>query len=119
MSLVYEFIAKHPLGYDMPIQERGAGLSGGQRQTIAIARAILLDSPIVIMDEPTNSLDSQTEMKLIKNLKEYVADKTLLVVTHKNSLLHLVDRVIVVDNGEIALDGKRDAVLKQLQGGAR
>ncbi len=119
MSLVYEFIAKHPLGYDMPIQERGAGLSGGQRQTIAIARAILLDSPIVIMDEPTNSLDSQTEMKLIKNLKEYVADKTLLVVTHKNSLLNLVDRVIVVDNGEIALDGKRDAVLKQLQGGAR
>ena len=119
MSLVYEFISRHPLGYDMPIQERGAGLSGGQRQTIAIARAILLDSPIVIMDEPTNSLDSQTEMKLIKNLKEYVADKTLLVVTHKNTLLQLVDRVIVVDNGEIALDGKRDMVLKQLQGGSR
>ncbi|MEA3228799.1 MAG: ATP-binding cassette domain-containing protein, partial [Campylobacterota bacterium] len=118
-SLVYEFIAKHPLGYDMPIQERGAGLSGGQRQTIAIARAILLDSPIVIMDEPTNSLDNQTEAKLIKNLKEYVSDKTLLVVTHKNSLLTLVDRIIVVDNGEIALDGKRDAVLKQLQGGTK
>ncbi len=119
LSLVYEFVSKHPLGYDMPIQERGAGLSGGQKQSIAIARAILLESPIVIMDEPTNSLDNQTEAKLIKNLKKYIADKTFIVITHKNSLLTLVDRIIVVDNGEIALDGAKKDVLQQLQSGAK
>lgn len=117
-SLVYDFISKHPQGYDMPIQERGAGLSGGQKQKIAIARAILLDSPIVIMDEPTNALDNQTESKLVKNLKDYTKDKTLLLVTHKQSLLSLVDRIIVVDNGKIILDGKKEDVLRKLQQGA-
>lgn len=117
MSLVQEFVSKHPLGFDMPILERGAGLSGGQRQTIAIARAILLDSPIVIMDEPTNSLDNQSEAKLIQNLKEYTKDKTLLVVTHKLSLLNLVDRIIVIDNGRVTLNGPKDEVMKKLQGG--
>lgn len=116
-SLVSEFVSKHPLGFDMPILERGAGLSGGQRQTIAIARAILLDSPIVLFDEPTNSLDNQSEAKLIKNLKKYTKDKTLLVVTHKLALLHLVDRIIVVDNGMITLDGPKDEVMQKLQGG--
>jgi len=116
-SLVYEFISKHPQGYDMPIQERGAGLSGGQKQAIAIARAILLDSPIVIMDEPTTSLDNQTEAKLVRNLKEYVKDKTLLLVTHKHSLLSLVDRIIVIDNSRVILDGSKEYVLKTLHKG--
>ena len=117
-SLVYDFISKHPKGYDMPIEERGAGLSGGQKQKIAIARAIVLDSPIVIMDEPTNALDNQTEAKLMRNLKGYVKDKTLLLVTHKHTLLSLVDRIIVVDNGKILLDGKKEDVLRKLQKGA-
>jgi len=118
-SLVYEFASKHPQGYDMPIGEGGAGLSGGQKQAIAIARAILLDSPIVIMDEPTNSLDNQTEAKLIHNLKNYVKDKTLLLVTHKHSLLNLVDRIIVIDSGRIILDGSKEYVLKTLHKGGK
>ncbi|SFV75271.1 ABC transporter, transmembrane region:ABC transporter:Peptidase C39, bacteriocin processing [hydrothermal vent metagenome] len=117
MSLADEFISKHPQGFDMPIHERGAGLSGGQRQCIAIARAILLDSPLVLMDEPTNSLDNAAEAKLIKNLKEYTKDKTLVLVTHKLSLLTLVDRIIVVDNGRISLDGTKDEVMKKLTKG--
>ena len=68
-----EFIRKHPQGYEMPIGERGMGLSGGQRQSIGIARALLLESPIVIMDEPTNAMDQLSENRLIANLQTYLA----------------------------------------------
>jgi len=116
ISSTDEFINAHPLGFDMPVYERGAGISGGQKQSIAIARAFLLDSPMMILDEPTNSLDNTTEIKIKKLLKENLKDKTTILVTHKSSLLSLVDRLIVLDNGKVVMDGEKNKVLKQLQG---
>lgn len=116
ISGVDDYINSHPLGFDMPVLERGDGISGGQRQSIALARAFLLDSPIVLLDEPTNSLDNTVESKLKSNLKISCAGKTMLLVTHKTSLLELVDRLIVVDNGKILIDGPRDEVLAKLSG---
>lgn len=112
-----EFVNTHPLGFDMPVFERGEGLSGGQRQSIAIARAFLLDSPIVILDEPTNSLDNSTEQKIKTILEKNIQNKTVLLVTHKSSLLSLVERLIVLDNGRIVLDGPKEQVLAKLQNG--
>ena len=116
VSGVDEYVDSHPLGFDMPVLERGEGISGGQRQAIAVARAFLLDSPIILLDEPTNSLDSSVEGKLKNNLKYNTKDKTMLLVTHKTSLLDLVDRLIVVDSGKILLDGAKDDVLAKLSG---
>ena len=116
VSGVDEYVDAHPLGFDMPVHERGEGISGGQRQAIAVARAFLLDSPIILLDEPTNSLDSSVENKLKNNLKFNTKDKTMLLITHKTSLLELVDRLIVVDNGKILLDGPRDEILAKLGG---
>jgi ATP-binding cassette subfamily C protein LapB len=113
-----EFIRKHPKGYEMPIGERGMGLSGGQRQSIGIARALLFESPIVIMDEPTNAMDQLSENRLMANLKTYLQDKTAILITQKNTVLPLVDRIIVMNEGQIYLDGPRDQVLAKLSGGA-
>lgn len=113
-----EFIRKHPKGYEMPIGERGMGLSGGQRQSIGIARALLFESPIVIMDEPTNAMDQLSENRLMANLKTYLHDKTVIMITQKNTILPLVDRIIVMNEGKIYLDGPRDQVLAKLSGGA-
>ncbi len=111
-----EFINAHPLGFDMPVYERGDGISGGQRQSIAIARAFLLDSPIMILDEPTNSLDNTTEAKIKKLLAQNIKNKTVILVTHKSSLLSLIDRIIVLDNGKVVMDGEKNKILAQLQG---
>lgn len=111
-----EFIRKHPQGYEMHIAERGQGLSGGQKQSIGIARAILFESPLVVMDEPTNAMDQLSETRLIANLKEYVRDKTAIFITQKNTLLDLVDRVIVMHEGKIYLDGPKHEVLAKLSG---
>ncbi|WP_149714620.1 type I secretion system permease/ATPase [Campylobacter concisus] len=116
VSGVDEYVNAHPLGFDMPVFERGDGISGGQRQSIAVARAFLLDSPIILLDEPTNSLDNTVENKLKVNLKTNTANKTMLLVTHRTSMLDLVDRLIVMDNGKILLDGPRDEVLARLSG---
>lgn len=116
---VTDFVNNHPLGFDLMVGERGANLSGGQRQGIAIARAFLLECSIVLLDEPTNSMDSSTEGKVINELRDAVAQNTLLLVTHKYTLLQLVDRVIVVDNGNILLDGPKDQVMQKLQGGQK
>ena len=115
VSGVMDFINKHPKGFDMPVAERGAFLSGGQRQSIAIARAILQDYPIVLLDEPTSAMDSSTEAKFIKSIKEYLKGKTMILVTHKTSLLSLADRVIVMEDGQIVLDGKKDYVVEKLR----
>jgi ATP-binding cassette subfamily C protein LapB len=112
-----EFIRKHPQGYEMPIGERGMGLSGGQRQSIGIARALLLESPIVIMDEPTNAMDQLSETRLIANLQTYLQDKTAIIITQKNTILPLVDRIIVMNEGKIYMDGPRDSVIAKLSGG--
>lgn len=116
VSGVDEYVDVHPLGFDMPVFERGEGISGGQRQAIAVARAFLLDSPIILLDEPTNSLDSSVEAKLRDNLKYNTKNKTMVLITHKTSLLELIDRLIVVDGGKILLDGPKDEVLAKLSG---
>jgi ATP-binding cassette, subfamily C, bacterial LapB len=114
-----EFIRKHPKGYEMPIGERGMGLSGGQRQSIGIARALLFESPIVIMDEPTNAMDQLSENRLIANLKTYLEEKTAIIITQKNTVLPLVDRIIVMNEGKVFLDGPSDHVISQLSGGGK
>ena len=116
VSGVDEYVNAHPLGFDMPVFERGDGISGGQRQSIAVARAFLLDSPIILLDEPTNSLDNTVESKLKVNLKTNTINRTMLLVTHRTSMLDLVNRLIVMDNGKILLDGPRDEVLARLGG---
>jgi len=116
ISGVLDFVNKHPKGFDMPVGERGSMLSGGQRQSIAIARAILLDSPIVILDEPTSAMDNATEQKIINNLKDYLDGKTLVLVTHKSSLLKLVDRMILFEDGKKMLDDSKEKILNKLSG---
>lgn len=104
---VHGFASKHPLGYDMPLGEKGEGLSGGQRQSITIARAIVGDPPILVLDEPTSMMDNQTEQQIIAALKDYSKDKTVIVITHRTSLLSMVDRVIVLDGGRVIADGPK------------
>lgn len=108
-------IKKHPDGFDMHIGERGMGLSGGQRQAVAIARAILHDPPIIILDEPTTSMDNDTELKLKENMVTYLQGKTLILITHKSSMLDLVDRLLVLEEGRIIADGDKAEVIKALQ----
>ena len=114
---VTEFVNRHPQGFDMQIGERGEGLSGGQRQSVANARALLLDPPIFIMDEPSNSLDNRSEENFKKRLATQLGKHTLLLVTHRASLLTLVDRLIVMDNGQIIADGPKEQVMQALSGG--
>ena len=114
VSGVMDFINKHPKGFDMPVGERGAFLSGGQRQSIAIARAILQNYPIVLFDEPTSAMDSSTEAQFMKNIKEYLKGKTMVLVTHKTSLLSLVDHIVVMEDGKAALTGTKEVVFEKL-----
>lgn len=114
---VDEFASKHPLGLDMPVGERGGNLSGGQRQAISVARALLLDPPILMLDEPTSSMDNTTESRFKARLNTILANKTLLLVTHRSSLLSLVDRLIVMDGGRVVADGPKSDVLDALASG--
>lgn len=114
VSGVLDFVNKHPQGFDMPVGERGSFLSGGQKQSIAIARSILLPYPIVLFDEPTSSMDTSTENRFINNIRKYQDDKTVILVTHKTSLLKLVDRIIVLEDGKIVLDGKKELIIDKL-----
>ncbi len=114
---VTEFVHPSAQGFDLPIGERGEGLSGGQRQTIAMARALLLDPPVLVMDEPTNSLDNRSEENFKAKLAGALAGKTLVLVTHRASLLTLVPRLIVLDNGKIVADGPKEQVMQALSGG--
>ncbi len=116
-SGVIEFVRRHPSGFDMPIGERGEGLSGGQRQSVVIARSLLMEPPILVLDEPTNAMDNSTEELFKQNLAKTLDDKTLLLVTHKASLLSLVDRIIVMDQARIVADGPREQVLSSLKSG--
>lgn len=109
---VEDFVRRHPAGYDMMLAERGEGLSGGQKQAITLARALLGRPPVLLMDEPTSSMDAQNEAEVIARLKLEAADRTLVVVTHRPSLLELVDRVIVIDQGKVAFDGPKTAMAR-------
>ncbi|WP_226418910.1 type I secretion system permease/ATPase [Dechloromonas denitrificans] len=112
-----DFVNRHPDGFEMMIGERGESLSGGQRQGVAIARALLMDPPILLLDEPTSAMDFSSEQQFKQRLKATAAHKTVLIVTHRNSLLDLSSRVIVVDDGRIVADGPRDQVIQALQSG--
>ncbi|MBT7371268.1 MAG: ATP-binding cassette domain-containing protein, partial [Gammaproteobacteria bacterium] len=114
---ILDFLNAHPQGFDLNVGERGSQLSGGQRQGIAIARALINQAPILVLDEPTASMDNATEMIFKRNFSEYIKDRTLLLVTHKASMLSLVDRLIVLNEGKLIANGPRDEVLKALAGG--
>lgn len=113
ISGVDDFVASHPQGYDMELRERGEGLSGGQRQSINLARALLHDPNLLIIDEPTSSMDTATEKAVICRLKEWVGERTLIMVTHRNTLLELADRVLVMDQGTVAADTTPDKLRAQ------
>jgi ATP-binding cassette subfamily C protein LapB len=114
---VNQFVNNNPEGFALQVGERGARLSGGQRQAIAAARAILLDPQIVIFDEPTNSMDDSSENKFKQNLSSYLAEKTFVLITHKSSMLSLVNRLIIMDNGQVVADGPKEQVLTALREG--
>lgn len=114
---VDDFIKHHPSGYSLKINEGGTSLSGGQRQSIAVARALLLDAPIYLFDEPTNAMDAKTEQIMIDRLKQGTLKSTSVLVTHKMSLLQLTERLMVMDNGKVIADGPKATVLEALKTG--
>ena len=114
ISGTHQFMGQIANGYDLKLADRGEGLSGGQRQSIAIARALASRPPILVFDEPTSAMDAQTEDALIQRLQTELADRTLMVITHRPSLLKLVKRIIVVEAGKIVADGPRDEILKRI-----
>ncbi|GAA4031055.1 type I secretion system permease/ATPase [Actimicrobium antarcticum] len=114
---VTEFVNRHPQGFDRAVGERGDGLSGGQRQSVAIARALLQDPNVLVLDEPTNSLDNRSEDNFKTLLSQSLGDKTLILITHRASMLTLVNRLLVVEGGRIIADGPKEQVLEALSGG--
>ncbi len=112
---VEDFIARHPRGYDQPVAERGEGLSGGQRQAIALARALIGHPPVLLLDEPTSAMDVKSESEIIRRLKKTTPDTTMIIVTHRTSLLELVDRVIVIEDGKIAMDGPKNILTQTVR----
>ncbi|RZI81999.1 MAG: type I secretion system permease/ATPase [Rubrivivax sp.] len=117
MAGISEMIHRHPQGYDMPVGERGELLSGGQRQGVGIARAVLHNAPILLLDEPTSAMDFSTEALVTQRMKEFSVGKTVVLVTHRTSMLAFVDRVIVVDQGKVMADGPREQILQALASG--
>ncbi len=113
------FIRRNEAGYDMMIGEGGAGLSGGQMQTITLARALMSEPDIILLDEPSSAMDNQTETHMIKSLKIAAANKTLIINTYKTSLLELVDRIIILRSGKIVVDDEKSRVLEYLQGSSK
>lgn len=110
--------ARHPQGIHLPVGEHGGNLSGGQRQLVALARTLLTRPQMLLLDEPTSAMDAQTEQQFLRHLHAATEGQTLVVVTHRPSLLTLVDRIIVIDNGRVAMDGPKENVLAKLRGEA-
>jgi ATP-binding cassette subfamily C protein LapB len=118
LSGVEQFIAGHPLGFDMPISEGGRSLSGGQKQAIGLARALIRKPKIIFMDEPTAHFDVRSEAEFLERLKMLAkTDMTIIVSTHRPSLLSLVDRILVFERGKLVADGPREKILAALQAG--
>jgi ATP-binding cassette subfamily C protein LapB len=114
---LYTMVANHPRGLDMPLTEAGGGLSGGQRQLLAIARMMLRDPALVFLDEPTSMMDQTTEAKVIDVLGHWLQGRTLVLSTHRLQLLAWVERIALLENGQILLEGPRDEVIQKLSGG--
>ncbi|MET0209215.1 MAG: ATP-binding cassette domain-containing protein, partial [Burkholderiaceae bacterium] len=112
-----ELVNRHPRGFDMPVGERGESLSGGQRQSVGLARAVLHNAPMLLLDEPTSAMDFSTESQITNRIGAFAADKTVVLVTHRTSMLAMVTRVIVIDGGRIVADGPRDRIMEALQSG--
>lgn len=111
---VHEFVGAGEAGYDRVLAERGEGLSGGQRQAVALARALASNPSMLVLDEPSSALDTQAEAQLIARLDAARKGRTLVVVTHRTTMLRLVERVIVLDRGRVVIDGKRDDILRAM-----
>jgi ABC-type multidrug transport system fused ATPase/permease subunit len=111
----HEFIARLPKGYDTEIAEAGGGLSGGERQRLSVARAILKNAPILILDEPTSSLDSISEEIVFAALRRLRAGRTTIVIAHRLSTVRDADRILVLDGGQIAAQGRHEELLKSSQ----
>jgi ATP-binding cassette subfamily C protein LapB len=114
LSGTHQFMGQIANGYDLRLADRGEGLSGGQRQSIAIARALAMKPQIVVFDEPSSAMDAQTETGLIQRLQQELKGRTFVLITHRPPLLQLVERILLIDKGKVALDGPRDQVLKQI-----
>ena len=117
VGMLTDLVNQHPRGFDMMVGERGEFLSGGQRQCVGIARAALMSPSILLFDEPTSAMDFSTESKFVEKMKPYSENKTMVIVTHRMSLLALADRVIVLDQGRVVADGPKDAVLAAISAG--
>ncbi|MBC7577687.1 MAG: ATP-binding cassette domain-containing protein, partial [Tardiphaga sp.] len=115
---IADFAARHPQGYGMSIGPRGEKLSGGERQSVALARVLLGNPKVLLLDEPTSSMDTMLEMRLVRNMVELVGNRTLIVATHRAPVLQLVDRIIWLDAGRIVADGAKADVLRQMSGAA-
>jgi ATP-binding cassette subfamily C protein LapB len=114
ISGLERLVAGHPLGFDLPVGERAEGLSGGQKQSVAIARTLLAAPQVYLLDEPTSSMDHNTEQAFIAQFRKVIQGRTLVLATHKPAMLELVSRLIVLESGKVVADGPRDAVLKAL-----
>ncbi|GAB6040857.1 type I secretion system permease/ATPase [Endothiovibrio diazotrophicus] len=114
---VSAFVNEHPAGFALEVGEGGRLLSGGQRQAVAVARAVLRDPPLLLLDEPTSSMDSAAEERLKRRLAESTWGKTVLLVSHRASVLSLVERLIVIDHGRVTADGPKEQVLRKLSAG--
>jgi ATP-binding cassette, subfamily C, bacterial LapB len=112
-----EFVNRHPQGFDLQVGERGESLSGGQRQSVGLARAVLHNAPILLLDEPTSAMDFSSEAQITNKVNAFAQDKTVVLVTHRTSLLAMVTRVIVIDGGRIVADGPRDRIMEALASG--
>jgi ATP-binding cassette subfamily B protein len=115
----HEFILRLPHGYDSMVGERGQGLSGGERQRVSIARALLINPPILILDEATSSVDSETEKEIQKALDNLVQGRTTIAIAHRLSTLHRADRLVVLDRGQVVEEGTHDALMAKEDGAYR
>ena len=113
---VNTFTDRHPQGMDLQVGEKGTRLSGGQRQSVAVSMAFIEKSPIVLLDEPTNAMDFNTEAQVIANIGRITKERTTIIITHKPSILKIVDRLLVMDKGKLVMDGPKDDILARLAG---
>ena len=117
ISGTHQFMGQLANGYDLKLADRGEGLSGGQKQSIALARAIAGKPPMFVLDEPTSAMDAQTEAAFLKRLKAEIEGRTLILITHRPPMLQLVDRIVLIDGKTVAADGPRDAILQKIGAG--